>query len=142
MTVIDLNNEKYVQNDVVVKCGDKEFRATPDDKTLNKVIAVSKKQMADGYIAGSRLDKLSSSDLNDNQIKALVNDAVNTMAGAKEDYIDLANAIFGRGAGNAIYKAVGNSTVAMSNVMEDVVNELYAKNKETQEKYKREAEEV
>lgn len=144
MTVIDLTSEKYKQNKVVVKCGDKEFSAVADDKTIDKVIAASKKQIKDGFVSSRNFDKLSDgdSDLTEKQIDELVDNAVNTVAHTKEDYMNLANAIFGRGAGSAIYKAVGSSTIVMGQVMNDVTDELYAKNAEMHNKYHKKPEEV
>lgn len=144
MTVIDLTGEKYKQNKVVVKCGDKEFSAVADDKTLDKIIAAGKKQIKDGFVSSRNFEKLSDNDndLTNKQIDQLVDSAVDTVANAKEDYVELANAIFGRGAGNAIYKAVGSSTIVMAQVMNDVTDELYAKNAEMHNKYHKKPEEV
>lgn len=146
MTVIDLSTKKYQKNKVVVKCGDKEFVATPNDETLNKIVMLGKKQMADGLKAGRRLENIDFDNLEDKEIDTAVSEAVDTVTMAKTDYVNLANAIFGDGAGNAIYKYLGSSTLAMQDVMEDVVNELYSKRndqaKSAKKKYKNKVKKV
>lgn len=146
MALIDLSSKKYNRDKVVVKCGDREFVATPDDATLEKIVKIGKKQMADGLKMNAKLNKIDFNDLKDDEIDTAVDDAVTTVAFAKGDYIKLADAIFGRGAGNAIYKYLGSSTLAMQDVMTDVINELYAQNDENKkaekEKYTSETKEV
>lgn len=137
MAVIDLSADKYKRNNVVVKCGDREFVATPDDATLDKIMSVGKKQMADGVKATKRLSKIDFDDLKDDDIDEVVNETVGTVSTAKTDYVKLADSIFGKGAGDAIYKYLGSSTLVMQDVMEDVVNELYAKRKEQKKKAKK-----
>lgn len=137
MTVIDLSAQKYKRDKVVVKCGDKEFVATPDDTTLDKIVKLGKKQMADGLKAGKKLDQIDFNNLKENEIDNAVNEVVNTVSFVKGDYIKLADAIFGNGAGSVIYKFLGSSTLAMQDVMEDVTNELYAKRKEQKKKSKK-----
>lgn len=138
MTVIDLSTQKYKRDKVVVKCGDKEFVATPNDTTLDKIIKLGKKQMADGLKAGKKLDQIDFDNLQENEIDNAVDEAVNTVTVAKADYIKLADAIFGRGAGSTIYKFLGSSTVVMQEVMQDVVEQLYAQRKEQDKEAKKE----
>lgn len=146
MTVIDLSAQKYKRDKVVVKCGDKEFVATPNDTTLDKIIKLGKKQMADGLKAGKKLDQIDFDNLQENEIDNAVDEAVNTVTVAKADYVKLADAIFGRGAGSTIYKFLGSSTVVMQEVMQDVVEQLYAQrneqDKEAKKKYTSETERV
>lgn len=146
MTVIDLSAQKYKRDNVIVKCGDKEFVATPDDTTLDKIVNLGKKQMADGLKAGKKLDQIDFNNLKESEIDNAVDEAVNTVSVAKGDYVKLADAIFGKGAGSTIYKFLGSSTLAMQDVMEDVVDELYAKHQEQKakgkKKYKNKAKKV
>lgn len=136
MTVIDLNQEKYKNNEVVLKCGDKEFVAVADDKTLDRIMSVSKKQIADGIKAQNRINQIDFDKLDDSNIDKAVESAVDTMAVAKDDYIRLADNIFGKGAGQAIYDALGHSTIGMQNVLQEVTEELYRKKAETKAKAK------
>lgn len=138
MTVIDLSSKKYNRDKVIVKCGDRDFVATPNDTTLDKIIKLGKKQMADGLKAGKRLNQIDFDNLQENEIDNAVDEAVNTVTVAKSDYVKLADAIFGRGAGSTIYKFLGSSTIAMQEVMQDVVEQLYAQRKEKDSEAKKE----
>ena len=136
MTVIDLNAEKYRNNEVVVKCGDKEFVAVADDKTLDRIMSASKKQLADGIKAQNKINQIDFDKLDDSNIDQAVESAVDTITVAKEDYIQLADNIFGKGAGQAIYNALSHSTIAMNNVLQEVADELYKKKSQAKAKAK------
>lgn len=141
MTVIDLSAKKYQKDKVVVKCGKKEFVAVANDKTMNRIFKANKNQITDGLMLAKKIDSIDLDDVDEKDISKEVNSLVNLFTGSilnsKKDNIELADAIFGNGAGKEIYEYLRSSTIALNSVLEDVMNELYKKEKQTETKAKK-----
>lgn len=137
MTVIDLNAKKYQKESVVLKCGEREFKAFPDDQTLNRINKIGKAQMKDGLKASNKINGIDFDNIKDEDINTVVDTVTDTMKIASGDYIKLANAIFDdKEAGKIIYEYLGKSTLAMQDVLNDVVSELYEQKQNVEKKHK------